>query len=188
MTCSIPPVSRILKQQEVARELRAKQAAPLPPPRPPSPAPSSSQSTLVPSSKESSVHLPPTTSTPIQDRARSPSPNNLVQNFRRFIKGSGSASSPAESSGGGLRPTQQPTQGGKQGATPLSNINSNISQAVNACRPENGNMLRNREQMRQVSESLQDGYCDISGQAGDLNCVGQIGETKVYLPPGECLV
>lgn len=73
--------------------------------------------------------------------------------------------------------------------TPLSNIGksksldtsaaleivplaSNIDMAIRACRPESGNLLRNREEMRQVRESLDEGYCDISGRAEDLNRVG----------------
>lgn len=44
--------------------------------------------------------------------------------------------------------------------------------AIKACRPEAGNLLRNREEMCQVKESLNEGYCDISGRIGDLNRVG----------------
>ncbi|KAJ7251757.1 hypothetical protein B0H12DRAFT_1118770 [Mycena haematopus] len=65
--------------------------------------------------------------------------------------------------------------------TPLSNIVSNIDMAIQACRPEAGHLLNNREQMQQVQESLNEGYCDISGRVGDLNVVGEIGSIKVYL-------
>ncbi|KAJ7497138.1 hypothetical protein FB451DRAFT_1210268 [Mycena latifolia] len=65
--------------------------------------------------------------------------------------------------------------------TPLSHISSNIDMAIQACRPESGNLLRNREQMQQVQESLNEGYCDISGRVGDLTVVGEIGNIKVYL-------
>ncbi|KAF8170185.1 hypothetical protein K438DRAFT_1909340 [Mycena galopus ATCC 62051] len=65
--------------------------------------------------------------------------------------------------------------------TPLSNIASNIDMAIQACRPEAGHLLKNREQMQQVQESLNEGYCDISGRVGDLNVVGEIGSIKVYL-------
>jgi hypothetical protein len=44
--------------------------------------------------------------------------------------------------------------------------------AIRACRPESGNLLRNREEMHQVKESLDEGYCDISGRAEDLKRVG----------------
>lgn len=56
--------------------------------------------------------------------------------------------------------------------------------AIQACRPESGNLLRNREQMQRVKESLDEGYCDISGRAGDLQHIGSIGTMKVYLSAG----
>lgn len=49
---------------------------------------------------------------------------------------------------------------------------SNIDMAIKACRPESGNLIRNREEMRQVKESLNEGYCDISGRVGDLQKIG----------------
>lgn len=49
---------------------------------------------------------------------------------------------------------------------------SNIDMAIKACRPESGNLIRNREEMRQVKESLNEGYCDISGRVGDLHKIG----------------
>lgn len=84
-----------------------------------------------------------------------------------------------------------PGRNRNQGVTPRSNIcgyssvqrafnlyivnctASNIDMAVKACRPEHGNLLRNAEQMQQVRESLEDGYCDISGRVGDLKYVGK---------------
>jgi hypothetical protein len=83
---------------------------------------------------------------------------------------------------------QRPTKSSAD-VTPLSNIGksksldtfagfeivplaSNIDMAIRACRPESGNLLRNREEMRQVKESLDEGYCDVSGRAEDLNRVG----------------
>ncbi|KAH7875187.1 uncharacterized protein C8R40DRAFT_1105311 [Lentinula edodes] len=68
-----------------------------------------------------------------------------------------------------------------QGATPLGNITANIDMAIKACRPESGDLLRNREQMQQVKESLNEGYCDISGRAEDLQHAGTVGALKVYL-------
>ncbi|GLB37239.1 putative protein of unknown function (DUF3684) [Lyophyllum shimeji] len=65
--------------------------------------------------------------------------------------------------------------------TPLSNISSNIEMAIRACRPESGSLLRNRQEMRQVRESLNEGYCDVSGRVGDLNRVGEMGSVKIYL-------
>ncbi|KAL0956086.1 hypothetical protein HGRIS_002254 [Hohenbuehelia grisea] len=69
--------------------------------------------------------------------------------------------------------------------TPLSNIDSNINMAIRACRPESTHLLRNRTEMRQVKESLNEGYCDISGGAGDLQAIGEIRSVKVYLTPEE---
>ncbi|KAJ4468229.1 hypothetical protein J3R30DRAFT_3830515 [Lentinula aciculospora] len=68
-----------------------------------------------------------------------------------------------------------------QGATPIGNISANIDMAIKACRPESGNLLRNREQMQQVKESLNEGYCDISGRTEDLQHIGTVGPLKVYL-------
>ncbi|KAG6862295.1 hypothetical protein C0995_015992 [Termitomyces sp. Mi166 len=65
--------------------------------------------------------------------------------------------------------------------TPLKNISSNIDMAIRACRPESGNLLRNRQEMRQVRESLDEGYCDIFGGIGDLNLIGEMGKVRVYL-------
>ena len=44
--------------------------------------------------------------------------------------------------------------------------------AIRACAPERSNLLRNREEMQMVKESLDEGYCDVSGRAGELNLVG----------------
>jgi len=73
--------------------------------------------------------------------------------------------------------------------------------AIRACRPESGSLLRNREHMQQVKETLDEGYCDISGRAGDLkhigmvwlSCgsseslimsIGKMGDVNVYLSEG----
>lgn len=81
--------------------------------------------------------------------------------------------------------TRSPLPGSKLSSgpsvTPLSNISSNIDMAIRACRPESGNLLRNREEMQQVKESLNEGYCDISGRTGNLNIVGEIENVKVFL-------
>lgn len=46
--------------------------------------------------------------------------------------------------------------------------------AIKACTQEQGHLLRNRDQMQMVKESLDEGYCDISGRAGDLDFIGTI--------------
>jgi hypothetical protein len=58
--------------------------------------------------------------------------------------------------------------------TPLDNIASNINMAVSACRPEQAQLIRNRQQMQTVKESLNEGYCDISGRGGDMTFVGML--------------
>ncbi|KAF9484470.1 hypothetical protein BDN70DRAFT_910674 [Pholiota conissans] len=70
---------------------------------------------------------------------------------------------------------------GNLGVTPLSSISRNIDLAVSSCRPEAGDILHNREHMQRVTESMNDGYCDISGQKGNLHNIGQMGPVKVYL-------
>ncbi|KAF9007980.1 hypothetical protein BDQ17DRAFT_1388899 [Cyathus striatus] len=52
--------------------------------------------------------------------------------------------------------------------TPLSNISSNIELAIHACKPES-------------SDFLNEGYCDVSGRAGNLHLIGEMGGVKVYL-------
>lgn len=49
---------------------------------------------------------------------------------------------------------------------------NNIDMAISACAPERSNLLRNREEMQMVKESLDEGYCDVSGRAGELNLIG----------------
>jgi hypothetical protein len=44
--------------------------------------------------------------------------------------------------------------------------------AIKACAKEKGNLIRNREHMQMVKESLDESYCDVSGRTGDLNHVG----------------
>jgi hypothetical protein len=63
---------------------------------------------------------------------------------------------------------------------------SNIDMAIQACRPEAGHLLRNREQMQQVQESLNEGYCDISGRVGDLNVVGKESTLKARNHRSSC--
>lgn len=80
-------------------------------------------------------------------------------------------------------PTQPPPPAvpSKPGITPLKNIEHNISQAIAACRPESHNLLHNRQQMSTVKESLNEGYCDVSGRVGDLTYVGSVRGVKVYV-------
>jgi len=64
--------------------------------------------------------------------------------------------------------------------------------AIQACAPERSNLLRNREEMQTVGETLDEGYCDVSGRAEELNLVGSMGGVKVFaaqdLPESESLM
>jgi hypothetical protein len=57
--------------------------------------------------------------------------------------------------------------------------------ALKACRPEHSNLLRNTEEMQQVQEVLNEGYCDISGQVGDLKYIGAMNNVKIYVTDGK---
>lgn len=56
--------------------------------------------------------------------------------------------------------------------------------AIKACRPEQEKLLHNRQKMEVVNESLDEGYCDISGQVEELDHLGTVGETKVFVTRG----
>lgn len=50
---------------------------------------------------------------------------------------------------------------------------SNINMAIKACRGERGQSVTNKEHMQMVKESLDEGYCDMTGHAVDLSLVGK---------------
>lgn len=116
-------------------------------------------------------------------RPTSPPPDPIIPKGVSLQPNSGS------SKGQGL--IRGPNSGGPN-VTPLSNIANNIDMAIRACAPERSNLLRNREEMQTVRESLDEGYCDVSGRAGELNLVGSMGGVKVFatqdLPESESLV
>ncbi|KAG8964407.1 hypothetical protein FRC03_001808 [Tulasnella sp. 419] len=65
--------------------------------------------------------------------------------------------------------------------TPSSNIEHNIQMAINACRPESGSVLENRQRMTMVKESLEDGYCDVSGSDKDFDAMGMISGYRFFI-------
>lgn len=88
----------------------------------------------------------------------------------------------------------------------FNSIANNIDMAIKACTPEKNNLLRNREEMQMVKESLDEGYCDVTGRMGDLDLIGMcstsgmiffspynvesagsMGGIKVFAGPGEIL-
>ncbi|KAI0747853.1 hypothetical protein C8Q80DRAFT_1168786 [Daedaleopsis nitida] len=66
-------------------------------------------------------------------------------------------------------------------ATPRNSIASNIDLAVRACKEERGDLLKNRQHMQMVKESLNEGYCDISGHPTDMTLVGEMGGIKIFV-------
>ncbi|KZW00398.1 hypothetical protein EXIGLDRAFT_639482 [Exidia glandulosa HHB12029] len=67
--------------------------------------------------------------------------------------------------------------------TPRSDIDRNVRQAIAGCRPETASSLRDRTQMSIVKEAQDEGYCDISGRVEDLELVGNVRGTKVFISP-----
>jgi len=65
------------------------------------------------------------------------------------------------------------THSGNTQATPTKDIQRNIKTAIAACRSENQSVLENRRQMTTVKESLEDGYCDVSGTDKDFEHIGR---------------
>ncbi|KXN90205.1 hypothetical protein AN958_04695 [Leucoagaricus sp. SymC.cos] len=65
--------------------------------------------------------------------------------------------------------------------TPLNNIASNIATAMRACRAESSNLFQNRQEMRHVKETDNDGYCDISGHAQNMRSIGTMGQVKIFV-------
>src|SRR5262245_10731622 len=62
--------------------------------------------------------------------------------------------------------------------------------AIKACAQEKGHLVQNRERMQIVRESLNEGYCDISGRVGDLVHVGSyllipVSLTVLMASPGQ---
>jgi hypothetical protein len=128
--------------------------------------------------------------------SRATSPPRGDDATQSSILDAGGVSPPPNLKGASLQPSngqglmRSPNTGGPN-VTPLSNIctfrepdapkrylifhshlANNIDMAIKACAPERSNLLRNREEMQMVRETLDEGYCDVSGRAGELNLVG----------------
>ncbi|KAF7376003.1 hypothetical protein MSAN_00015000 [Mycena sanguinolenta] len=174
-------VDRILRQQNALRqaaveEAKAKNAQLMKSGSGPVPQPVGAGEPM-PSSSAAGPMLPPPP--PPSDSKPRPS-SGMFQQLKRKIN---TTMHPGDREKSGVLPPPSSTASRSRSktVTPLSNIASNIDMAIQACRPEAGHLLKNREQMQQVQESLNEGYCDISGRVGDLNVVGEIGNIKVYL-------
>ncbi|KAG9310114.1 hypothetical protein JVU11DRAFT_9726 [Chiua virens] len=65
--------------------------------------------------------------------------------------------------------------------TPQSNIRANVDMAIKACKSEEGTLLHNRKRMEIVNESLNEGYCDVSGQIGNLEFLGKMADVRIFV-------
>ncbi|CAE6384073.1 unnamed protein product [Rhizoctonia solani] len=65
--------------------------------------------------------------------------------------------------------------------TSQGTIENNVRMAIAACRPESQALLRNRQQMNVVKESLNEGYCDISGSTDDFSLTGEVAGYRIYM-------
>lgn len=103
--------------------------------------------------------------------------NNTLQNIRRKIPGFNSPSEEAltPSQGRSPNPRTPPT------VTPQSNIRSNVAMAIKGCRPEEGKLVHNRREMQTIKESLDEGYCDVSGHVAELDHIGAMGTMKIFI-------
>lgn len=105
--------------------------------------------------------------------------NNTLQNIRRKIPGFNSSSEDTLNlSQGSPNPRTPPT------VTPQSNIRSNVAMAIKGCRPEEGKLVHNRREMQTIKESLNEGYCDVSGHVAELDHVGVMGTMKIFIARG----
>jgi hypothetical protein len=52
-------------------------------------------------------------------------------------------------------------------------IGSNVAMAIKGCRPEEGKIVHDRREMEMIKESLDEGYCDVSGHVAELDHIGK---------------
>ncbi|KAG8933600.1 hypothetical protein FRC02_011522 [Tulasnella sp. 418] len=71
------------------------------------------------------------------------------------------------------------------GVTPWSNIEHNIQMAIDDCHPESEHLLEIRQRMTMVNESLEGGYCDISGCDKNFHAMpGVISGYQIFIAHG----
>ncbi|KAG2339109.1 hypothetical protein BDR05DRAFT_1062316 [Suillus weaverae] len=148
---------------------------------PPAPAPPLITTPPVPPPKSSTPDAPSQHTVDTEDVGRHPMipnvVNNTLQNIRRKIPGFNSPSEDALtlSQGRSPNPRTPPT------VTPQSNIRSNVAMAIKGCKPEEGKLVHNRREMQTIKESLNEGYCDVSGHVAELNHIGVMGTMKIFI-------
>ncbi|KAG1888113.1 hypothetical protein F4604DRAFT_1715581 [Suillus subluteus] len=148
---------------------------------PPAPAPPLITALAVAPPESSTPDAPPQHIVDNEDVGRHPMipnvVNNTLQNIRRKIPGFNSPSEDALtlSRGRSPNPRTPPT------VTPQSNIRSNVAMAIKGCRPEEGKLVHNRREMQTIKESLNEGYCDVSGHVAELDHNGVMGTMKIFV-------
>ncbi|KAG2126877.1 uncharacterized protein EDB93DRAFT_1257371 [Suillus bovinus] len=147
---------------------------------PPAPAPPLITAPPVLPAKSSSPDGPPQRTVDNGDVVRHPRipnvVNNTLQNIKRKIPGFNSPSEDTLAlSQGSLNPRTPPT------VTPQSDIRSNVAMAIKGCRPEEGKLVHNRREMQTIKESLDEGYCDVSGHVAELDYIGVMGTMKIFI-------
>ncbi|KAJ1300947.1 hypothetical protein OPQ81_003373 [Rhizoctonia solani] len=177
------------RERKEAREAEAREAA------------TAATSPVTPKSvdplpeKEALVHQPnpvPLQAGPATKGNQRQSIMGTFNNFRHKLVGGGGASDrnsmhetksllgPPEGSGpsSALVP-RAPTPSGQ--VTSQDSIENNVRMAIAACRPESQSLLRNRQQMTVVKESLDEGYCDISGSTDDFTLTAEVAGYRIYM-------
>ncbi|KAH0825764.1 hypothetical protein J3R83DRAFT_8923 [Lanmaoa asiatica] len=92
---------------------------------------------------------------------------NALQNLRRKLI------SHVPSSSEIVRSTPSP-QAPQYALVTFCNKWANVDMAIKGCKPEEETLLHNRKRMEIVKESLNEGYCDASGQIGNLELLGKL--------------
>ncbi|EMD37151.1 hypothetical protein CERSUDRAFT_115067 [Gelatoporia subvermispora B] len=153
---------------------------PVPPGRPNTPSGRASTETAV-SQPSSGLSPRPRSTSPTQD-TQPPSalqrliPNNrqsMINSFTRLVTGRNSAQQ--------IQSEAQQRSEPSSHITPRRNIKNVIQNAVRACQAESGEVLQNQEQVEQVKESKNDGYCDVSGHAVNMELSGEFAEFKIFV-------
>lgn len=151
---------------------------------PPTPAPPLITAPPVPSPKPPTSDAPPQHAVDNEDAGRHPMVpnvvNNTLQNIKRKIPGFNSPSEDALT----LSQRRSPNPKIPPTVTPQSNIRSNVAMAIKGCRPEEGKLVHNRREMQTIKESLDEGYCDVSGHVAELDHIGVMGTMKIFIARG----
>ncbi|CAG7850452.1 SubName: Full=Uncharacterized protein {ECO:0000313/EMBL:CCA72144.1} [Serendipita indica DSM 11827] len=186
-------VDRILNQQKVEREAREsarraaeREAAQMRPPgsfvdntHPEEPASVTGAAPPLPPKRPDDISQTGGETTPRPETPTTVEKDRNSKGFFNTMKNKFSESNRSGPTAGTSTNHRNKIQGNTQ-PTPESDINKNVEQAINACRPEARNLLQNRQRMEMIKEALDEGYCDVSGMAGDLVAVGTVSNIRIY--------